>query len=111
MQMHLHSWPGRLTWLDRLIRRLAPRRRRAACLDSESGSHVSLLNVVRPKHGGRYMAVDQILGDHAECAWIDGGVKRTAWYPLADLEVVPALGPEDARWREAFRAGNHRKVG
>ena len=109
MQMHLRSWPSLSAWLDRLARRL--RRRAANGAHAANGPHVSLLNVVRAKRGGRFMAVDQILGDRAECAWVDGGVKRTAWYALEDLEVVPALGPEDARWREAFRAGNHRKVG
>ncbi|MBC5783916.1 hypothetical protein H8N03_13250 [Ramlibacter sp. USB13] len=111
MQMFLRSWPSLAAWLGRWFRPLSRRRRGAGARDTDGGTHVSLLNVVRPRRGGRYMAVDQIVGDRAECAWVDGGVKRTGWYALSELEVVPALGPEDARWREAFRAGNHRKVG
>lgn len=100
--------PGLSAWLDRLARRLAPR---PVDDDDTPPSHLSLLSVVRPRGGGRYMAVNQIVGERAECAWIDMGFRRTAWFELSDLEVVPALGPEDARWREAFRAGDHRKVG
>ena len=100
--------PGLSAWLDRLVRRAAPRPGEA--VDTRP-SHLSLLSVVRPRRGGRYMAVNQIVGERAECAWIAEGFRHTAWYELAELEVVPALGPEDALWREAFRAGDHRKVG
>lgn len=107
MQLLLRTWPGISAWLDRLVRRRGTGRDAAP----SGHSHFSLLSVVRSRRGGRYMAVDQIVGERAQCAWIDAGLKRTAWYDLADLEVVPALGPEDERWREAFRAGDHRKVG
>ena len=57
------------------------------------------------------MAVEQILGDAADCAWFEGGERRTRRFPLRSLEVVPALGADDQRWREAFRAASHKKVG
>ena len=57
------------------------------------------------------MAVEQILGEAADCAWFEGRERRTRKFPLAALEVVPALGADDERWREAFRAATHKRVG
>lgn len=57
------------------------------------------------------MAVEQILGDWADCAWFEGSERVTRRFRIASLEVVPALGADDQRWREAFRAATHKKVG
>lgn len=72
---------------------------------------ISLLSVVRPKDGDQYMGIVQIHGLFADCAWIKDGHRHTARFPLADLEVVPALSADDARWRQAFTAVGHKKVG
>ena len=97
--------------LTGLVRRLAAHRARPAAPDSDPASHLSLLSVVKQKRGTRYMAVDQILGEWAECAWVEAGLRRKAWFAVSELEVVPALGPDDANWRAAFRAGDNRRVG
>jgi hypothetical protein len=69
------------------------------------------LSVVREKGRDRYMAVEQILGQHADFAWFDGKERSTHRFPIASLEVVPALGADDQRWREAFRAATHNRIG
>lgn len=75
-------------------------------------ARISLLSVVRECGGQRYMAVEQIEGEWADCAWIDpAGLRRTARFRIASLEVVPALGLDDHLWRQAFRAARHQKVG
>lgn len=79
----------------------------------DAGEHprISLLSVVREKNGKRYMAVDQINGNSADCVWLEGGLRKRRQFPLHALEVVPALGADDHLWREAFRAATHKKVG
>jgi len=72
---------------------------------------ISLLSVVREKDGERYMAVDQIVGDWAECAWMESGTRQSRRFRLDALEVVPAAGIDDRQWREAFRAASHARVG
>jgi len=57
------------------------------------------------------MAVEQILGDWADCAWFEGSERVTRRFRIASLEIVPALGADDQRWREAFRAATHKKSG
>ena len=74
-------------------------------------ARVSLLSVVRQRNGTRYMAVEQIEDGWADCAWFEYGTRRTHRFPVSELEVVPALGADDALWRAAFRAANHRKIG
>lgn len=109
MSLLPRPWPGLAGFLHRLTGH--PDRGRGPAAPPESRPHLSLLSVVKQKHGSRYMAVEQIFDGLAECAWVEAGLRRTARFPLSELEVVPALGPDDAMWREAFRAGNHRKVG
>lgn len=82
----------------------------ARCHNRGVGS-LSLLSVVRERGRDRYMAVEQILGDWADCAWFEGNERITRRFPVASLEVIPALGADDQRWREAFRAASHKKVG
>ena len=76
-----------------------------------ASARISLLSVVKQRGGRQYMAVEEITGDEALCAWIEGGLRRTATFPVRSLEVVPVLGRDDHLWREAFRAASHRKVG
>ena len=76
-----------------------------------ASARISLLSVVKQRGGRQYMAVEEITGDEAICAWIAGGIRRTATFPVRSLEVVPVLGRDDHLWREAFRAASHRKVG
>lgn len=72
---------------------------------------ISLLSVVRLKSGGRYMAVNGIDGPWADCAWFADGVRQSARFRIDDLEVVSALDADDALWREAFRAADHKRIG
>ena len=74
-------------------------------------SRISLLSVVREKTGGRLMGVEQIEGPWADCAWIEHGLRQKRRFSLKALEVVPALTDDEYRWREAFRAASHQKVG
>lgn len=76
-----------------------------------ASARISLLSVVKQRGGRQYMAVEEIAGEEALCAWIEGGLRRTATFPVRSLEVVPVLGRDDHLWREAFRAASHRKVG
>jgi hypothetical protein len=57
------------------------------------------------------MAVEHIDGGSVECAWIEAGIRQTGRFPVTSLEVVSALDCDDAKWREAFRAGTNRKIG
>lgn len=92
---------------------LLPHRARATAAAPEGAVHarISLLSVVKEAGGQRYMAVEQIEGEWADCAWIESGVRRTARFRITSLEVVPALGIDDHLWRQAFRAARHQKVG
>jgi hypothetical protein len=92
------------------LRATACYRRAGRCHNPRVG-RISLLSVVRERGHDRYMAVEQILGDRADCAWFEGSERVTRRFPIASLEVVPALGADDERWREAFRAATHKKVG
>jgi hypothetical protein len=74
-------------------------------------NRISLLSVVREKSGGRLMGVEQIEGAWADCAWIEHGMRQKRRFSLNALEVVPALTGDEYRWREAFRAASHQKVG
>lgn len=75
-------------------------------------SRISLLSVVRERKGGpRLMGVEQIEGTWADCAWIEHGMRQKRRFSLSALEVVPALTDDEYRWREAFRAASHHKVG
>jgi len=93
----------------------SPRTTEQSSLPADAGdsvsARISLLSVVKQRGGRQYMAVEEISGDQALCAWIEGGLRRTASFPVRSLEVVPVLGRDDHLWREAFRAASHRKVG
>jgi hypothetical protein len=80
---------------------------------SAEAERLSLLSVVRCRRSRRFMAVDEIEGDTVVCAWVEGGIRRTASFNPRELEVVPAVlqGPDEHAWREAFRAASHRKIG
>lgn len=85
---------------------------RVPCCDNPCAmGKISLLSVVREKGSGRYMAVDQILGEWADCAWFEAGARQTRRMRLSDLEIVPAPGLNDQLWREAFRAASQKRVG
>ena len=83
----------------------------SASNDAVLPARISLLSVVRETGGKRYMAVEEIEGEWADCAWIESGLRRTGRFRIASLEVVPALGVDDHLWRQAFRAARHQKVG
>jgi len=93
----------------------SPRATEQSSLPADAGdassARISLLSVVKQRGGRQYMAVEEIDGEDALCAWIEGGLRRTASFPVRSLEVVPVLGRDDHLWREAFRAASHRKVG
>jgi hypothetical protein len=93
----------------------SPRATEQSSLPADAGdsvsTRISLLSVVKQRGGRHYMAVEELTGDQAVCAWIEGGLRRTASFPVRSLEVVPVLGRDDHLWREAFRAASHRKVG
>ena len=93
----------------------SPRTTEQSSLPADAGdsvsARISLLSVVKQRGGRQYMAVEEISGDQALCAWIEGGLRRTASFPVRSLEIVPVLGRDDHLWREAFRAASHRKVG
>ena len=79
---------------------------------AEPAARISLLSVVREKRGSRrLMGVEQIEGPWADCAWIEHGTRQRRRFSLNALEVVPALTDDEYRWREAFRAASHHKVG
>lgn len=68
---------------------------------------VALGAVVRLRSGGHCMTV---LGFPAGgslllCGWLEHGRVRAEVFSPAQLELVPAFGPDEAQWLEAFR--NH----
>lgn len=72
---------------------------------------ISLLSVVREIGRDRYMAVDCIVGEIVECVWIEAGIRQTGRFPAELLEVIPTVGSDDQRWRDAFRAGTNTRIG
>lgn len=103
------QFPG----LQRFLNTLRRRRGAGGSGAGESTVRLSLLSVVRCTGESRLMGVEEIDGDSVICAWVQNGQRHTARYPRQQLEVVPALlaGPEEHRWREAFRAASQRKFG
>ena len=61
-------------------------------------------SIVQARGDPRYLGVRSTTGARAECGCVEKGERRSVSFPQEVLQLVPALGSDEAQWLEAFRA-------